>query len=97
VRAPSEIVYQPILTEKAIALKDSQNKYIFRVAKDANKLEIKRAIEEIFGVSVRDVRTVTMHGKRRRLGRFPEGKKPDWKKAIVTLREGDKIDLFEGV
>ncbi len=96
-KVSGDIVYQPLLTEKATDLKDSQGKYVFKVAKNANKLEIKVAVEEIFGVKVRDVKTITVHGKRRRVGRFPEGKRPNWKKAIVTLGEGDKIDLFEGV
>ena len=73
----------------------SENKYVFEVALHANMLEIKSAIEEIFDVRVDAVRTMRMKGKVKRLGRF-EGKRPDWKKAIVTLANGDTIDLFAG-
>lgn len=68
------------------------NKYIFRVARDANKIQIKQAIEEAYNVKVVDVNTVTMRGKWKRL-RYKAGKTPDWKKAIVTLKEGDKIEM----
>jgi large subunit ribosomal protein L23 len=74
----------------------NENKYVFRVDKKANKLEIKRAIEELFKVKVEDVSTMMMPGKPKRLGRF-EGKRPDWKKAVVKLRKGENIELFETV
>ena len=77
-------------------LRERDNKYVFEVHPDANKHEIKRAIEHFFGVSVEDVRTLNMHGKVKRLGRFA-GRRPDWKKAIVTLAAGDSIDLFDQV
>jgi large subunit ribosomal protein L23 len=70
--------------------------YSFEVHPGANKIEIKKAIEEIFSVRVTSVRTIRMPGKKKRMGRF-EGKRPDWKKAVVTLKEGETIELFEGV
>ncbi len=89
------IISRPLLTEKNHALRDDENKYVFEVALHANKLEIKSAVEEIFDVRVDAVRTMRRKGKVKRLGRF-EGKRPDWKKAIVTLADGDTIDLFAG-
>ena len=72
------------------------NKYCFKVAKDANKIEIKNAIEEIFKVTVVNVNTVNVHGKMKRMGRT-QGMTASWKKAVVTLREGDSIEVFEGL
>jgi large subunit ribosomal protein L23 len=91
-----EIVVRPLLTEKGATLKDSENQYLFQVDRRANKIEIKKAIEEIFGVHITSVRTIRMPGKKKRLGRF-EGRRPDWKKAVVTVRKGESIELFEGV
>lgn len=73
-----------------------ENKYCFKVAKDANKIEIKNAIEEIFKVTVVNVNTVNVHGKMKRMGRT-QGMTASWKKAVVTLREGDSIEVFEGL
>lgn len=84
------IVRRALLTEKSTALQAS-NKYVFEVDRRAAKPEIKRAIEEIFKVTVTDVRTMNMRGKLKRLGRY-EGMRPSWKKAVVTLAEGDTID-----
>lgn len=67
------------------------NKYFFRVSRNANKLEIKKAVEEIYKVKVLGVNVVTVRGKKKRL-RYKEGKTPDWKKAIITLKEGEKIE-----
>lgn len=91
---PRSIILEPVITEKATKLKD-QNKYLFKVLKKASKRQIKLAIEEIFKVKVESVNTQLVKGKLKRLGRF-EGKRPDWKKAVVKLKEG-KIELFEGV
>ena len=92
-----EVIRGPLVTEKAAVLKDDQRTVCFRVAVEANKTEIKRAVEKLFSVKVQSVRTVRMNGKLKRYGRF-EGKRPDWKKAFVTLREGEKmIEFFEGV
>ena len=91
-----QIIHHPIISEKSTDLKGINNQLVFKVAMDANKVEIKKAIEAIFGVKVLSVRTMRVMGKRKRLGRFM-GKRPDWKKAIVKLKEGDSIDFFEGV
>ncbi len=89
------ILIKPILTEKLSELQEKENKYGFVVDKDANKIEIKRAVEDKFEVKVTKVTTMNMNGKLKRMGRF-EGKRADWKKAIVTLEENDKIDFIEG-
>lgn len=91
-----KIVRNPILTEKTTEQKETLNKVAFRVAPAATKRQIKEAVEDIFNVTVVDVHTVNILGKRRRM-RFRVGKKADWKKAIVTLKPGDKIEFFEGV
>ncbi len=95
-RGPYQVVLKPLLTEKGTRLKEEGNQYLFRVAKTANKIEIARAIEQLFKVTVLEVRTVRVRGKVRRLGRF-QGRRPDWKKAIATLKAGDSIELYEGV
>ena len=77
-------------------MREAGNKYTFSVAPDANKIEIKRAVQDIFNVKVKDVKTIVVHGKVKRMGVF-EGKRPDWKKAVVTLEAGSSIDLFEQV
>ena len=95
-RSPYQVVLKPLLTEKGTRLKEEGNQYLFQVAKTANKIEIKQAIEQLFKVTVLDVRTLQVQGKAKRLGRF-QGRRPDWKKAIATLKEGDSIELYEGV
>ncbi len=84
------------MTEKSTQAKEQDNKVTFVVRRDANKIEIARAVEEVFGVRVLEVRTIRMHGKMKRVG-VRQGRRPDWKKAVVTLQEGDRIDLFENV
>ncbi len=91
-----QVLRGPMLTEKGTLMKETENKVLFRVAPGANKIEIKQAIEEIFKVKVDRVTTMNCKGKKKRMGRH-EGKRPDWKKAIVTLREGEKLDFIEGV
>ncbi|MCB5224774.1 MAG: 50S ribosomal protein L23 [Candidatus Cloacimonadaceae bacterium] len=91
---PRNIVISPIITEKSENQAQSQNTYTFKVSINANKIEIKHAIEKIFSVKVLDVNTIRMLGKPKRLGKY-SGKRPDWKKAIVTLRSGDRIADFE--
>ncbi|HEX7401515.1 MAG TPA: 50S ribosomal protein L23 [candidate division Zixibacteria bacterium] len=93
---PRTIIKTSLVSEKGSNLRTDQNKYIFRVDKSANKLEIKRAVEELFKVKVEGVTTLTMYGKPKRLGRA-EGRRPDWKKAIVKLKKGETIELFENV
>ncbi len=92
----NDIIIRPILTEKMTNLKEAFNQYAFQVHRDANKIQIKKAVEERFNVTVTKVRTINVRGKKRRMGRF-EGKRAAWKKAIVTLKEGDVIDLVTGV
>lgn len=89
------VVRRPVVTEKSTDLKATRNQIVFEVDKRANKVEIKNAIEKLFKVKVTDVRTMQIMGKRKRMGR-KMGKRPDWKKALVTLRAGDIIDFFEG-
>ena len=92
-----QLTVHPLYTEKIAGLQDNLNKYVFRVDLKANKIEIKRAIETKFEVKVESVRTMVVNGKKRmqmtRAGRF-EGRKPSWKKAIVTLSADDKLELF---
>ena len=90
-----DVLKRPVVTEKSTALREEDNQYAFEVALDANKIEIRRAVESSFGVRVTDVRTQIVRGKMKRFRRG-FGKKPNWKKAVVTLREGDFIDFFEG-
>ncbi|MFN3477377.1 MAG: 50S ribosomal protein L23 [Candidatus Methylomirabilales bacterium] len=92
---PWTIILRPLITEKGTLLKEQANQYLFEVAKDANKIEVKQAVEVLFKVKVLDVHTISLKGKRRRLGRFV-GRTPDWKKAVVTLKEGQSIEFFEG-
>jgi large subunit ribosomal protein L23 len=90
-----DVVKRPIDTEKLNRLRDRENKYGFEVALQASKTEVKQAVESLFKVKVVDVRTSIVRGKMRRIGRS-EGMRPNWKKAIVTLKEGDAISIFEG-
>lgn len=92
---PRDIIIKPVVSERSVGLME-ENKYTFKVALKANKIDVKKAIEEIFKVKVVDVKTMRVKGKKKRLGRY-EGKTPDWKKAIVTLKEGDHIEIFEGL
>jgi large subunit ribosomal protein L23 len=93
---PYAIIKRPLVTEKSLAQKTEQNKVSFLVAVDANKQQIKDAVEQIFAVKVMAVNTVYVKGKLKRV-KMREGKRPDRKKAIVTLRAGDKIEFFEGL
>ncbi len=94
------IVQKPVVTEKSTALKESHNRYVFRVDVKSNKRQIKKAIEDLFDVKVLDVRTAVYRGKSsvvmNRRGRF-QGYRPNWKKAFVTLAEGDSIEIFDVV
>jgi large subunit ribosomal protein L23 len=95
VRANRKILIRPLVTEKISTLQETEGKVAFVVDRSANKIEIKQAVEERFNVQVKKVATMNMKGKLKRMGRF-EGKRSDWKKAVVTLREGFTIDFFEG-
>ena len=90
----SKVIKRPMITERGSLMRELHNHYSFEVDPAANKLEIKQAVEHFFGVKVTQVRTANFKGKVKRMGRF-EGKRADWKKAVVTLAEGDTIDLFD--
>ena len=83
----------PVITEKSTSLKENLRTVAFKVLRDANKIEIKNAVEKIYKVKVQSVRTAIFHGKKRRQGRY-SGRRPDWKKAYVTLKEGEKMIEF---
>lgn len=89
------IIIEPLITEKISNLQDDENKVAFVVDRAANKIEIKNAVERKFDVKIEKVATVQMNGKLKRMGRH-EGRRSNWKKAIVTLKEGFSIDFFEG-
>ena len=95
-RDPRTIVRKALITEKGTTLRELRNQYHFEVARDANKIEIKHAVETIFSVKVDQVRTMQMRGKVKRQGRY-QGKRSDWKKAVVTLQPEQKIELFEQI
>lgn len=108
-RSPQTVIKRPLLTEKSARLRETggnavapaegetyAQKIVFEVARDANKIDIRRAVEQLFKVSVTDVRTLVVRGKVKRVGRFT-GQRPSWKKAFVTLKPGDNIEFFEGV
>jgi large subunit ribosomal protein L23 len=93
---PHAIIRRPLITEKSTAQKEANNQLAFEVDRRANKIEIRKAIEKIFKVQVVDVHTSNYLGKGKRLGRSA-GRRPHWKKAIVTLKPGQKVEFFEGV
>ena len=92
---PVDVIKRPIITEKGTLVNELGNQVVFRVHPHANKVEIRHAIESLFKVRVEKVRTSRQLGKVRRVGRHM-GRRPDWKKAYVTLAEGSRIDFFEG-
>jgi large subunit ribosomal protein L23 len=94
-RGPQDIIQAPLISEKGTLLAESTQQVLFKVRPDANKIEVKRAVETLFKVKVVKVRMARYLGKVRRIGRNV-GRRADWKKAYVTLREGDKIDFFGG-
>jgi len=96
-RTAYDIILRPIITEQSVEHSDIK-KYVFEVARDANKIEIRKAIEEIFSVEVDKVTTLNMKGKVKRTGRYPAGPRRAWKKAVVRLTDGSKtIEFFEGM
>ncbi len=108
-RAAQSIIKRPLLTEKSARLRETgggksakpegesyAQQAVFEVARDANKVEIRAAVQTLFKVTVTDVRTLVVRGKVKRVGRF-SGQRPAWKKAFVTLKAGDSIEFFEGV
>jgi large subunit ribosomal protein L23 len=90
---PHQIIVRPVVTEKSNDLVAAKNQYVFEVHKDANKIAIRAAVEMVFGVRVQAVRTQVVRSDLRRVGRY-YGRKPSWKKAIVTLHHEDSIDLY---
>jgi len=96
-RTSYDVILRPIITEQSTEHVDIK-KYVFEVLPEANKIEIKNAVEEIFGVKVDKVTTLNIKGKKKRTGRYPEGNRKDWKKAVVKLTDGSKtIEFFEGL
>jgi len=91
-----QVIKEPHITEKANMLREGSNQISLKVHKKANKVDIRRAVETLFGKKVLEVRTLNMRGKRRRMGRNV-GKRPDWKKAVVRLAMGEQIEIFEGM
>ncbi len=94
-RDPRQVLIRPLMTEKSMRQKEELNTVAFQVRPDANKVEIRTAVESVFNVKVTAVRTASYEGKLKRMGRF-QGRRSDWKKAVVTLAAGHKIDLVEG-
>lgn len=90
----TEVLIAPILSEKSVTIKDAENRYTFRVNPKSNKTEIKKAIETLFKVKVTAVRTANLPGKLHKVGRH-EGYRSDWKKAVVTVKAGQKIDMTD--
>jgi large subunit ribosomal protein L23 len=108
-RSAQSILKRPLLTEKSARLRETggaasapaegesyAQKVVFEVARDANKVDVRHAVQELFNVSVTHVHTIVVRGKQKRIGRFA-GRRPSWKKAFVTLKPGDNIEFFEGV
>lgn len=93
---PRSIIRKVLITEKGTILRETLRQYFFEVARDANKIEIKRAVESVFQVKVDSVQTMQIRGKVKRQGRWV-GRRNDWKKAIVTLKADQKIELFEQI
>ncbi len=89
----TDIIRRPLITEKTSILREDGRTVVFEVARDANKVQIRTAIEKLLGAKVADIRTSIVHGKIKRQGRY-SGRRPDWKKAYVTLREGQKMPEF---
>ncbi len=90
---PTDVIRRPIVTEKTTVAREQSEVIVFEVARDATKIDVKRAVEKLFGAKVLNVRTQIMHGKIKRQGRFA-GARPDWKKAWVRLRAGEKVPEF---
>lgn len=91
---PHDVLKKPLLTEKITALREMKNSVAFAVDRRATKVDVRRAVEKVFQVKVTTVNILNVKGKRKRQGRFV-GKRPDWRKAIITLKEGEKIEVYE--
>ena len=90
-----DLIIRPLLTEKSTSLRETRNQICFEVRREANRIEVKRAVEATLSVKVAKVNIVNVEGKRKRMGKFT-GKRSDWKKAIVSLKAGEKTTIFEG-
>jgi len=95
-RDARQLLDRALISEKGTQLRERSNQYTFRVRPEATKIDIKRAVESVFGVRVTDVRTMNMQGKMKRVG-VHRGRRSEWKKAVVTLAQGQAIDLFEQI
>lgn len=95
-RDPRHVIIRPVVTERSTLMADEMGAYAFVVARDANKIEIRHAVEQLFNVRVRHVRTMNYRGKWRRVGQAI-GRRPAYKKAVVRLVEGERIDVYEGI
>jgi large subunit ribosomal protein L23 len=89
----TDVIRRPLITEKTTVIREDGRTLVFQVARDANKIDIKRAVEQLLGSKVESVRTTLAHGKMKRQGRYA-GRRPDWKKAYVKLREGEQLPEF---
>ena len=89
----TEVIRRPLITEKTTVLREDGRTLVFHVLREANKLDVKRAVESLLGAKVENVRTAMAHGKEKRQGRY-SGRRPDWKKAYVRLRDGEKMPEF---
>jgi large subunit ribosomal protein L23 len=89
----TDVIRRPVITEKTTVIREDGRTLVFQVARDANKIDIRRAVEQLLGTKVESVRTALAHGKMKRQGRFV-GRRADWKKAYVKLREGEKLPEF---
>ena len=90
-----DLIIRPLLTEKSTLLREKRNQICFEVRREANRTEVKRAVEETLSVKVAKVNIINVEGKHKRMGKFA-GKRSDWKKAIVSLKAGEKMTIFEG-
>jgi len=95
-RRIDQIIIRPLLTEKATAMNEESNIFSFEVGKNTTKIEIKQAVQSLFGVKVEDVRTMVVRGKVKRFGRY-FGKRPNWKKALVTVADGEDLNFYSGL
>ncbi len=91
-----DVIKRPLITEKSTILREEGNAYVFMIDRKATKIDVRRAVEKIFKVTVTDVRTVNVRGKKKRFGRIM-GRRNHWKKAVVTLAPGDSIDVYGGI
>jgi large subunit ribosomal protein L23 len=95
-RRVDQIIIRPLLTEKAAIMNEATNTFAFEVGRSTTKIEIKEAVQSLFGVKVEQVRTMIVRGKMKRFGRY-FGKRPNWKKALVTVADGEDLNFYSGL